>query len=329
MNRGIYTSINHTRIIKSTDPHLELVDLDENTEVSGGYFFSRSITMNNTLVVIAFILLATIIPNALATEKNYSLVLTNPDKPASIEVEVRKGSVTVIGYEGETVEIKAIISEPPPPPDSLNQKHTKRKDKVKSTARSSAGLKTISGHVIRLEIEEYNNVVKVSSKVPTQYVDLIIKIPQYSKLTVSLFTGGDITVDSVLGIINLDAFEGAIYAENISGPIIAKTRTTDIVVHFSDFNKDSPSQLISHRGNVDVTLTDNISAYVIVKNYKGQVFSGLDQDFISLEQIHETDEDNKQKITIGGTMRAVLNDGGQVLSLKSYSGNLYVRKANP
>ncbi len=276
------------------------------------------------LSVLFLSMLAGSIQLASAAEKSYSLPLSNPGEPVSIEIEVYRGSVTLIGYKGDTIEISAKTS-------AFSDKDKGLK-KVKDTinkntsVRSTKGLKSVKSQSMRLEIEEKNNDVEISSEALNQHLDLIIKIPQRSSVEVDLHKGGDINIDGINGALELEAYGGMIIAKNISGPIVAETARTDIVVSFSDFTKTSPSSLTSHMGNVDITLAKNIAANVNIQTYKGEVFSGLDKDFVVIDEIKKSKNGQKQKVVLGGIMQAQVNGGGQALSLISYSGNLYIRK---
>ena len=79
-------------------------------------------------------------------------------------------------------------------------------------------------------------------------------------------------------------------------------------------------------GNVDITLAKKVAANVNVQTYQGEIFSGLDKDFVVIDEIKKNKKGKKQKIVLGGIMQAKVNGGGQALSLTSYSGNLYIRK---
>jgi len=259
-----------------------------------------------------------------AADKSYSLPLSKPGAPVSIDIEVYRGSVTLVGYKGDTIEISAKTS------TFLGKDKDLKKVKAKinngSTSRSTKGLKSVKGPSMRLEIEEKNNKVEISSEVSNQHVDLIIKVPQRSSAEVELYKGGDINIEGVNGGLELESYEGMIIANNISGPVVAETARTDIVISFSNFANSSPSSLTSHMGNVDITLAQKVAANVNVQTYQGEVFSGLDKDFVVVEEIKKNAKGHKQKIVLGGIMQAKVNGGGQELSLTSYSGNLYIRK---
>jgi hypothetical protein len=284
----------------------------------------KKLSTSLSLTIIA--MLAGSFQFANAAEKNYSLALSKPGEPVSIEIEVYRGSVTLVGYKGDTIEINAKTSVFSGKDDDLK----KVKSPINSTndqARSNKGLKSVKSQSMRLEIEEDNNDVEISSEFSNQHVDLVIKVPQRSLIEVELHKGGDINIDGISGSLELEAYGGMIEAKNISGPIVAETGRTDIVVNFSDFDKSSPSSLTSHMGNVDITLAKKVAANVNVQTYQGEIFSGLDKDFVVIDEIKKNKKGKKQKIVLGGIMQAKVNGGGQALSLTSYSGNLYVRKA--
>jgi len=281
-----------------------------------------STTLSLTLVA----MLASSIQLASAAEKNYSLALSKPGEPVSIDVEVYRGSITLMGYKGNTIEISAKTSVYSGKDNDKDLKKVKGPINKNNPARSSKGLKSVKSQSMRLEIEEKNNEVEISSELPNQHVDLVIKVPQRSSIEVELYKGGDINVDGVSGELELESYQGKIIATNISGPIVAETARTDIVVSFANFAKTSPSSLTSHMGNVDITLAKNVAANVNVQTYQGEIFSGLDKDFVVIDEIKKNKKGQKQKIVLGGMMQAKVNGGGQALSLTSYSGNLYIRK---
>lgn len=279
--------------------------------------------MNKTLLTF-LAMLAGSMQVASAEEQNYSLPLSKPGEPVSIDIEVYRGSITLVGYKGDTIEISAKTSVFTGKDKDLK----KVKDKInKNTAtRSTEGLKSFKSQGMRLEIKEKNNDIDISSEVSNQHVDLIIKVPQRSSVKIELYKGGDININGVNGGLELEAYQGMIIAENISGPIVAETAHTDIVVSFSDFAKTSPSSLTSHLGNLDITLAKKVAANVNVQTYQGEIFSGLDKDFVVVDEIKKNIKGNKQEIVLGGIMQSKVNGGGQELSLISYSGNLYIRK---
>jgi len=194
--------------------------------------------------------------------------------------------------------------------------------------RSSEGLKSVKNQSVNLEIEENNNSVEIASMAMNQYVQLTLMVPYNTSVESEVFQGGGIEVSDIRGELELQAYQGGVYAKNVSGPIVAETQMDDVVIELSEFNSSTPTSLTSHLGNIDITIDSSVSANINVQTFQGEIFSGLDTEFVAVDQVNKNDKKRKQKIVLGGTMQAKVNGGGQDLSLSTYMGNLYIRKAN-
>jgi hypothetical protein len=254
-----------------------------------------------------------------AQAENYSLTLSNPDQPANIEVAVLNGSITVEGYEGKTIEITTNLESL----ESLRNEQEKQ-DSIEVNIetemegdnrkkRSTAGLKKVANNAVQVDIEERNNKVEIASHTRNKHVNLTLKVPFNAKLNLSLHKGGDIRVSDVNGAMELGNARGAIYAENVTGPIVAESHRKDIEVSFKSLEQSAPSSLTSHRGSIDVSLPSTVKAKVEVHTYKGEIYSGLDVDFEADNQVDHKKKGSGQEIKIGGLMT-------------TYRGDIYIRK---
>lgn len=266
-----------------------------------------------------------------AYAQSYSLNLSEPDKPASIEVSVANGSITVVGYEGKTIEITSDMETMKP----LQDEHENDDvivnvdtglDDGKRKKRSMDGLRKVSNKSMQIDIEERNNKVEISSHTRSKEVNLTLKVPYNATLNLGVHKGGDIKVSDVSGPMELGNSRGAIYVENATGPIVAETHRQDIEVTFKSLDQSTPSSLTSHRGSIDITVPKTTKADVQVHTYKGEIYSGLDVDFVANNKIDHKKKGSRQEITIGGLMSAPINGGGQVLKLVTYRGDIYVRQ---
>ena len=266
-----------------------------------------------------------------AADKHYSLPLSKPGEPVSVEVQIHRGNVVIQGYKGDTIEITANNIQPKGVIDTGKKSKLAKKIRKKLNSvtppRSVEGLKPVKNSMMRLEIEEQGNEVEISSEQVNQYVNLLIKIPMRSKVSVELYQGGDINIDGIGGSLELEAYEGGINATNIWGPIVAETYQKDIVVEFNGLAEKTPSSLTSQVGNIDITLAKEIKSNVNVQTYQGEIFSGLKANFVANDKVKKKKKGKKQEVVIGGMMQAKVNGGGQELSLITYTGNLYIRKA--
>lgn len=265
-----------------------------------------------------------------AVAQEYSLNLTDPDKPAVIEASIAFGAITVVGYDGKTVEITTDLQ-------PLNALKDNEQDGVvvnvnlgneneQDEHRSIKGLKRVNNTSVQIEIEERNNKVEIGSHTRNKMVNLTLKVPYSAALRLSVNRGGDIKVSDVQGALELGNVRGSIYAENVSGPIVAESNRRDIEVSFAKLDQSEPSSLTSHRGSIDVSIPKQAKGTVEVQTYKGEIFSGLTTEFVAENTVDHKQKGQGQEITIGGLMAAKLNGGGQKLTLATFRGNIYVRE---
>ncbi|WP_440056581.1 hypothetical protein ACSLBF_20965 (plasmid) [Pseudoalteromonas sp. T1lg65] len=244
---------------------------------------------------------------------DYSLNLSEPSKAANIEINVVLGSVKVVGYSGKTVEITTDLE-----PLEVVESDDSDDKKLK-------GLKLVTPKSPQLIMEEDGNNVEINSLSRKRAVHFTIKVPNTSNLDIRVGKGGDITVSDVNGELDLISGQGGIYADKISGPIVAESGKKGIKVQFTRFEQKSPSSLISHKGDVDVSLPAKTTSDISLQTFMGEVYTGFEIPFVSEQTANEQDSNGK-RIIVGGSMIGKLNGGGQKLTLSSYKGDIYIRK---
>jgi len=278
------------------------------------------------LAAVLFLLPATLSFTS-AAEQNYSLPLSKPGEATSLIAEVHTGTVSVSGYDGETIEITARVKDVDPEDmEKVKRSKPPRQAGPEKKAPSTEGLKAVKSRMMKLEIEEEDNEVYITSQYSTQHVVLDIKVPRRADLGIEVYKGGNISISNISGSIEASAYQGGITANKVSGPIVAETYNTDIVVNFDSFNKENPTSLTSHKGNIDITLNKQVAAKVNVQSYQGEIYSGLDSEFVAIENVERSNENGKQSIEIASVMSTKVNGGGQDITLTTYSGNVYIRK---
>ena len=286
--------------------------------------------MKNILLLSLLTLMTGAVTYAAPITKSYKLDLSAPGKPVNFDVDLYNGSISVEGYDGEVVEVTATFEEldKVSKDDSKNtKKDSDNSKKNQKSKRSTKGLKKVENRTVRLEIEENNNSIEISSDMQNRHIKLVLKVPTRSKMELSTFRGNFINVTSVTGALELSSHSGSITASNINGPIVAETFRGEIIASFNKFSKDNPTSFTSHNGSIDVTLPSKTKARFEVKSYQGEIFSGLDAEFLPEDENgNKVNKGNKQKIVIGGLMAAEINGGGQKISISTFGGDIYLRK---
>lgn len=263
----------------------------------------------------------------LAREISHTLTLTDPTKPAIVDIELMVGSIVVEGYKGKDVVIQGSVK-PAKESDEVRtvvRTYTHGEDEKPRVKPSTKGLKKINNMTLNLEIEEDDNEIEIESHSRKQHVDLRLKVPFNSNLELGLHRGERILVKNVHGEIEIESARAPITATGIRGPIVAEGSRSDLKIVFDQFNTEKPSSLTVHRGNIDITLPKKASADIQVKSYEGDLYSGLDAEFEVVDQVKKAKKSKKQKIVLGGAMAAKINGGKQKVLLNTYRGDVYVR----
>ncbi len=256
-----------------------------------------------------------------------TMSIANAAKAADIEVMLMNGAISIEGYKGDKIQVIAKI-------DSLDNvtKDKSAKDenpndvKSEGSKKSMKGLKKVTNTAIQLELESRGNTVSIGSLNKKQKIDLVLRVPFNSNLELQLVRGDDIIIKNIHGSIDVQNVKGEIRATGIKGPIVAETLQKGLFVVFDEFDTKKPSSLNSHRGTVDVSYPKKSKVLIEIKTYQGEIYSGIDAEFESVDSVEENQgRENHSVTTIGGVMAAVLNGGAQKTMINTFKGDVIVR----
>lgn len=145
-----------------------------------------------------------------------------------------------------------------------------------------------------------------------------IQIPKGIDISLNCGNLGHAKVSGVNSEIEIKTNVGHINLNNISGPVTANTSTGNITATFTTVNQSNPISLRTATGDVDVSLKSNTKASLELKTTMGTVYTDFDFKIESSKGLKPVG--NPRKIS------TKLNNGGVKISLKSTTGNVYLRK---
>ncbi|MDN5212520.1 DUF4097 family beta strand repeat-containing protein [Fulvivirgaceae bacterium BMA12] len=237
--------------------------------------------------------------------------LSEPGKRGTLKVNLMSGSIKITGYNGQTVVI-----------------NYKSKEKSISKSGRQDGLVRIPANTINLEGSEHDNTVIVKSNSFSRGVNLEIEVPRDFDINAKTHNDGDIVVDNIVGEVVTTNHNGDITLGNISGLALANTFNGDIKIAYNQVTAGIPMSYNTYNGKVDLTLPQGTKANFKMKSAMGEIFSGFD---MQLEPSRpETSTDNKSgvyKVKINEWVRGKINGGGPEITIKTYNGDVYIRKA--
>lgn len=248
----------------------------------------------------------------MAEDETITLQFSDPSKPGLISASLITGGIRVTGHDSKDIVVTV--------PDSQRNSP--------NAETGPNGMRRIIGKSPNLEIEEYDNKVEISVKSWNQKIDLEIKVPYRTSLSLQCTNDGDIYVENVEGDFETKNVNGAITLKNISGSVVAHTINQDLKVSFTDLDRTKPMSFSSLNGDVDVSFPTGIDAKFFMESSRGEIFTGFDMDLTQEVQKEESGKSGRRKLSFKSQMVGIVGNGSQELTFKTFNGNIYIRKAD-
>lgn len=253
-------------------------------------------------------------------QSEFTIPFSDPSRRGKLKAHLNYGSITVKGTARKDVLVKYSSVEGEHDDDD----HGKRKEKGTTTGRD--GMKRIGGGGLELDASENANFVKVSSGSWNTKTNLEIEVPSDIDLVIGTYNDGDLIVTNIQGEVELTNYNGEITALNISGSVVATTYNGDIKVTFDKVTEGKPMSYSNYNGDVDLTFPAATKATFKMKTDQGDIYTGFDMNVTSSGPVKQQDKSGNFKLKIDEWKRGDINGGGPEVTMKSYNGDLYIRK---
>jgi len=232
------------------------------------------------------------------------------------------GSITIIGYNGQEVQMSAqrIIK-------------AKTKDKI-----------TEGKEKVFLDITEDDNFIEIYVDGPfrnsrkkgvhwrgykkegykvTYHFD--IKVPRDCNIEVKAINEGEILISDITGNYNVKNINGGIEMKKIAGSGRAYALNGDLTLDFNE-NPGENCYFGSLNGEVKIYFKSPLSADFQLKTFNGDVFSDFPVTYLPT-QSHKTEKKAGKKIyKTGRTMGIRAGKGGPEIELDGFNGDMFILK---
>ena len=238
--------------------------------------------------------------------------LSDPSRPAMIDVSLVQGSITVRGTNRKDV---LVVARP-------ETDRPSRRDDADAT-----GLRRIP-QTAGFRISEEGNRVKISSDSPNRSISFEIEAPARANLKLHTVNGGEIVVDNIDGDIGVSNVNGGISLTNVAGSVTAGTTNGSVRATITRVTAERQMAFTSLNGTVDVTLPPTTKANLRLRSDNGDVYSDFDvQLAASAPVIQESRGTNgRYRISRNRSIVGAINGGGPEFELRTFNSNVYVRK---
>lgn len=189
------------------------------------------------------------------------------------------------------------------------------------------GLKPLSGGKpentgIGLSVFQEGNTISIAgAHREADDAEYTISLPKNVKLKIDYnsWQAEDVKIIGMENEIEAKSQVGDLFFIDVTGPIVAHTLSSDLEVVFTSLNQASPSSITSTSGDIDITLPSGTKGTFKMATISGGIYTDLDFDL---------GEDAGKRRIMGQSATGKLGDGGVEVSIKTISGDIYMRKSN-
>jgi len=258
---------------------------------------------------------ASIVAAQQPAEDRVAVPLTDPSKPALIDVSLVSGSITVRGTNRKDVAVTAR------PDAEQSERRGRRYDA------DAAGMRRIPQSA-GFKITEEANRVKVSGDSPNRYISFEIEAPQHSNLKLATVNGGEIVVENIDGEIDVSNTNGGITLNGVAGSVNAGTTNGSVRANLTRVTAQKQMSFTSLNGAIDVTLPSSTKANLRLRSDRGDVYSDFDVQLAPSAPVVEENRNTngRYRVSRNRTVVGAINGGGPEFELRTFNSNVYVRK---
>jgi lia operon protein LiaG len=263
--------------------------------------------MKNSVHILLGLALVLALPAQLRAQE-YKQKFTNSTN-RKVVLDMRGSDVTVEGYDGDELIIRGTgnFEESPAMTQALKQG-------LRPVYSGGAADNTRLGLAVT---PTGDNTIRIArtSRSDGRYT---VRLPRQTDVAFADSWGGsdDVTMRDIAGRIEVSLKSGDLRLLNVSGPVVANTISGDIQIKFNVV-PTQPSSVSSVSGDVDVSLPAPSRLSFSMRSISGEIYTDFDLNLGGGSGL---------KHVGGQTVEGRANGGGAAFSLKTISGDIFVRK---
>lgn len=224
----------------------------------------------------------------------------------AIEFILSRSDVVIEGHDSDEVIIRNLDYDAPP-------ERAQGLRALYNSAEDNTG--------IGLSVEEENGTLKIITA-SRDDGDYRLMVPNRVRVMVEEVNwgGGDFEMRNLQGEIEIKSKNGDMKLVNITGPVIASSTSGDMEITMDALSQVGPTSISLVSGFIDISMPADAQANFYLNSISGEIYTDLD---ISLGG---EGEDNMRRLGGGRKIEGTLNGGGVEVSLKTISGDIYLRR---
>ena len=271
--------------------------------------------------------------NTSQSGQQITVPLSDPSRPATLNVDLMWGGVTIRGTNRKDVLIEA---------RSADERGGRRGRGVfldgggiivlgragrGRGATDTTGLRRLT-QPGGFSIDENSNQITLSSESNNRGVDFTIEMPARANLKLTTLNDGPIVVENVDGDIEVSNMNESVTLTNVGGSVVANAHNGALKVVMTRIAPDRPMAFTTFNGPVDVTLPPTLKATLKLRSDHGEILTDFDVQMRPNGTAPSSvrGPDGKIHIDVNQSIQGTVNGGGPEFELRSFNGTIYLRK---
>lgn len=245
-----------------------------------------------------------------ADQVTTTVPLTDPGRPATLNLQLVEGGITVRGSSRRDVVVIARVRGQQPRREG-----------------GGTGLRELAQPPAFTVTEERNRIAFVLHT-PHRVIDFEIQVPSHTDVKLGTANNGGIIVEGVEGELEINNPDGPITLNRVGGSIIANTVNDHVKATIASVSTQRPMAFTSLNGHVDVTFPASLKANLKLRSDQGSVLT--DFEVTPLPKSTTADsvrrEGGRFRLEVNRFIYGAVNGGGPEIELRTFNGNVYVRR---
>jgi hypothetical protein len=255
---------------------------------------------------------------AVAQGNRFAVPLTDPARPATLEVALFNGSVVVTAYDGNEIVIATS--------EDVDEDEDEDWDDDEPADPDRAGMRQIRNTAFGLTAEENNNVVSVTVDWGYRGVDLDISVPRRTSVRARTHNGEEIRIEGVDGEHELVNTNGDIIGVDVRGSVVATSQNGDIDMSFLGLTPGKAMSFNSFNGDIEVAFPPSLAADLNIGAGRGDVYTDFEVELRPQSSVVEGGQGGRKHVRLENSMHAIVGGGGSEIAFKSFNGDVVIRR---
>ena len=242
--------------------------------------------------------------------RTLNLEFPNPDQKGKLKIDINRGFVEVTGHDQPGVVIEILT-----PPEY-----------ERSSGQDSQFSKVFAPKY-DLDIEPEHNLIDLDTYNQDYVLNLRIKVPHETDLSLDAYRSGYITVNGVTGIIDAHSEHSDISLLDISGTATAFSRNGNLKIRFQEVAPNAMLDFESYNGAIDLSMPQSTALTTAVSSGTGSFLTAFDITTIGQNEGPQSILD-KVKSNVDEYQFGKINGGGIPLRIENENGKIQIGKTN-